>query len=83
MWILGKEKAQPVSQLGWVVVCGGIDTAAYCFTSNGSFHLLPVNGIWTVLSLLESIRDLGYSLLWEFGGTKGKRRGAIMNVRLF
>jgi hypothetical protein len=28
------EKAQPISRLGRVVVCGGMDTAAYCLNSN-------------------------------------------------
>jgi hypothetical protein len=40
MRILGKEKGQPsVFRLAQVAVCGGLDNAAYCLTSNGFGHL--------------------------------------------
>jgi hypothetical protein len=40
MWIFGKEKGQPSEYgLALVAVCGGLDTAAYCLTSNGFGHL--------------------------------------------
>ena len=43
-----------------VVVCGGLATAAYARISNGSSHLLSVDGFWTDLSLAESIRQPGF-----------------------
>jgi hypothetical protein len=45
------KKAQPISQLGRFVVCGGMDTAAYRLTSNDNvsptslFHRM----IWNML----------------------------------
>jgi hypothetical protein len=49
------EKAQPIKVTDWapVVVCGGLATAAYGRISNGSSHLLSLNGFWMDLSLAE------------------------------
>jgi hypothetical protein len=41
---LETEKAQPIAvdRLGLVVVCGGLNPAAYYLISNDGFHLLSV-----------------------------------------
>jgi len=47
------EKAQPIWVTDWapVVVYGGLATAAYGRISNGSSHLLSVDGFWIDLCL--------------------------------
>jgi hypothetical protein len=50
------QKAQPITidRLGWVVVCGGLRTAAYCLKLMDAFHLLSVSKIWA-RRILKSI----------------------------
>jgi len=52
MWIFGKEKGQPSEyRLAQVAVCGGLDTAAYCFKSKDLYHLFSFFKTWCGIAL--------------------------------